>query len=62
MAKSRKLVDVAVALPVFGAYTYAVPESMDDMTLPGKRVLVPFGQRRVTGYVLRRSKPENESG
>lgn len=60
MVKSPKYVDVAVALPVFGAYTYFVPESMEDIFLPGKRVLVPFGQRRVTGYVLCETKREDE--
>ena len=30
MAKGGKYIDVAVALPVFGSYTYLVPEDMAD--------------------------------
>ncbi len=43
---------VAVALPVDGVFTFSVPESLRPFTAAGKRVLVPFGSRRVTGYVL----------
>jgi primosomal protein N' (replication factor Y) len=45
-------IDVAVALPVYNTYTYAVPESLSPFAAAGKRVLVPFGRRRVTGYIL----------
>jgi primosomal protein N' (replication factor Y) (superfamily II helicase) len=45
-------IQVAVALPVHGEFTYAVPEPMVPLVGRGKRVLVPFGNRRVTGYVL----------
>jgi primosomal protein N' (replication factor Y) (superfamily II helicase) len=45
---------VAVALPLHETYTYQVPESLDQTLRPGHRVLVPFGRRRVTGYVLDR--------
>ncbi|MBU2623192.1 MAG: primosomal protein N', partial [Proteobacteria bacterium] len=60
MVKNPKYIDVAVALPVYGLYTYIVPEEMANIALPGKRVLVPFGQRRVTGYVLNEIERENE--
>ena len=43
---------VAVALPVYKTYTYSVPESLCERVAVGKRVFVPFGRRRVTGYVL----------
>ena len=46
------LVQVAVALPVYGTYTYRVPEHLAFLSAPGMRVLVPFGRRRVTGYIL----------
>jgi len=45
-------IEVAVALPVFGAFTYRVDEPLRAKVVPGLRVLVPFGRRRVTGYVL----------
>ena len=46
------LVKIAVALPVHKTFTYKIPEA--DFA-PGKRVLVPFGYRRVTGYLLSRA-------
>ncbi|MDA8403889.1 MAG: primosomal protein N' [Desulfobacteraceae bacterium] len=45
-------IEVAVSLPLFQTYTYSVPESLRPMIAPGKRVLVPFGNRRITGYIL----------
>jgi primosomal protein N' (replication factor Y) (superfamily II helicase) len=42
---------VAVALPVHDTYTYRVPEPLKSVVEIGKRVIVPFGNRRVTGYV-----------
>ena len=44
--------DVAVAVPVFGTFTYKVPPEMESELRMGHRVLVPFGNRRLTGYVL----------
>lgn len=44
--------EIAVALPVWGTYTYRVPPEFQAQAVPGRRVLVPFGPRRVTGYVL----------
>ena len=45
-------VEVAVALPVYPTYTYCLPEEMRSKACAGHRVLVPFGNRRVTGYIL----------
>ncbi|MBT8373382.1 MAG: primosomal protein N' [Deltaproteobacteria bacterium] len=52
MKSSLTRIDVAVALPVYNTYTYAVPESLLPYATVGKRVLVPFRKRRVTGYIL----------
>jgi len=52
MTDNLTYIDVAVALPVYNTYTYAVPESLSPFAASGKRVLVPFGRRRVTGYIL----------
>jgi len=49
---SGPAVDVAVALPVFTRFTYQVPVQLAEALAVGKRVLVPFGKRRITGYVL----------
>lgn len=53
MKSDVKYVDVAVALPLSIPFTYAVPEALLPFAVPGQRVLVPFGKRRVTGYILR---------
>jgi len=45
-------VEVALPLPVQTAYTYRVPEDMRGAIEAGKRVLVPLGSRRMTGYVV----------
>jgi primosomal protein N' (replication factor Y) len=45
-------IEVAIALPVYNTYVYSVPEHLLSLVSPGKRVLVPFGRRRVTGYIL----------
>jgi len=49
---SGTTIDVAVALPVHGTFTYRVPDDLLRHAAVGKRVLAPFGRRRVTGYVL----------
>jgi len=51
-AQCPTLVEVAVGLPVAGTYTYQVSSALSPFVSSGKRVLVPFGQRKVTGYVL----------
>lgn len=46
------LVEVAVALPLPSTYHYRLPPSLAAGVVPGMRVVVPLGPRRVTGYVL----------
>jgi primosomal protein N' (replication factor Y) len=46
------MIEVAVALPVYGTFTYRVPAGLGAAVEIGMRVLVPFGRRRTTGYVL----------
>ena len=41
-----------MALPVYNTYTYSVPQHLAEFASIGKRVLVPFGRRVVTGYIL----------
>ena len=54
-----RYIEVAIALPVFQTFTYSVPESFIGFTATGKRVLVPFGRRRETGYVFGQSQNPN---
>jgi len=52
--KGRALstVRVAVAVPVKGTFSYSLPETLRGLVKPGCRILVPFNNRKVTGYVL----------
>ncbi|MBM3284369.1 MAG: primosomal protein N' [Candidatus Aminicenantes bacterium] len=45
--------DVLLPLPLDQAFTYAVPPDLAERVLPGMRVLVPFGGRLLTGFVIR---------
>ena len=46
------IVDVAIPLPLDSTYHYAVPQEFASLAVTGARVLVPFGRRKLTGYVL----------
>jgi primosomal protein N' (replication factor Y) len=52
MTPENSYIEVAVALPVYKTFTYSVPQALLPFISAGKRVLVPFGRRRVTGYIL----------
>jgi primosomal protein N' (replication factor Y) len=59
MNQKYEYIEVAVLLPVYNTFTYKIPERLTKIVSPGMRVLVPFGRRRVTGYILKkRSKPK----
>ena len=45
-------VNVVVSIPSAKPFTYAVPDGMEAQITIGKRVLVPFGKRKVTGYIV----------
>ncbi len=44
--------EVAIALPVEKTFHYDIPVQLRPICEVGKRVLVPLGRRRVTGYLL----------
>ncbi|MBT1074138.1 replication restart helicase PriA [Geobacter grbiciae] len=46
------IIEVAIPLPLDTTFHYRVPEGLMPRIVAGKRVLVPFGRRKVTGYVL----------
>ena len=48
----KRYADVVVGLPVEGVFTYEVPPHLEGDVAVGKRVLVPFSRRTVTGYVV----------
>ncbi|PIE31925.1 primosomal protein N' [candidate division KSB3 bacterium] len=45
-------VDVAVPLPVSQLYTYSVSHDVQPDIAIGKRVIVPFGKKYLTGYIV----------
>lgn len=48
-----KSVKVAVLLPIENSFDYSIPDDMELINnIVGKRVIVPFGSRYVTGVVL----------
>jgi primosomal protein N' (replication factor Y) len=51
MPSPPRYLRIAVALPVHGTFTYRLPEALGSGAC-GQRALVPFGPRRVTGYIL----------
>ena len=48
----HQYVEVALNLPRFQPLTYRAEASLAERLVPGMRVLVPLGSRRVTGYVI----------
>jgi len=58
------LAAVAVPGPVRRLFSYSVPAELVPRCVPGVRVLVPFGRRRVTAYVVALSEgpPPDASG
>ena len=46
------IIEVAVPLPMEKTFHYLVPAALVQQVQPGKRVFVPFGGRKLTGYVL----------
>jgi primosomal protein N' (replication factor Y) len=57
-----RLVDVAVPVPLGQAFTYEVPEALDEKLQPGARAVVPFGSRKLVAVVLERREGEPPKG
>jgi primosomal protein N' (replication factor Y) len=51
-ASEALFVEVAVPVYVRQTYTYRLPPVLAEKALPGCRVLVPFGKKVVTGYIV----------
>jgi primosomal protein N' (replication factor Y) (superfamily II helicase) len=45
-------VEIAVPLPLHHPYAYRLPERFREAAAVGQRVLAPFGNRRLTGYIV----------
>ena len=47
-----KYAEVALPLPLRQTFTYSLPLAMQDSVKTGSRLLVPFGKRQLTGYIV----------
>ncbi|MEO5817466.1 MAG: primosomal protein N' [Gemmatimonadaceae bacterium] len=52
-----RLIDVALALPLFRTFTYNVPDTLTGSTAPGSRVVVPFRNKNELGIVVGEAAP-----
>lgn len=50
---------IAVTVPTLGTFSYAVPERLVPKAHVGCRVLVPFNNRKITGYILGKVPKKN---
>jgi len=57
-----RYVKVALDLPLNQLFCYEVPDKFIAQIEIGKRVLVPFRQRRLTGFVVEEAKEKNSKG
>lgn len=49
---SDVVAEIAVPVPLDRPFTYSLPDALREGVVPGARVLVPFGGRRLLGVVL----------
>ena len=45
--------DVSLPVPLDQPFTYSLPETLRHRVMPGCRIIVPFGSRKLTGITLR---------
>ncbi len=52
-------INVALPLPITNFFTYSIPSELESTCiLPGMRVLVPFNNRKIVGFVMNFLEPE----
>lgn len=54
MTNNNLFADVLLPLPVKGYFTYLIPENLIDKTAEGKRVVVPFGTKKLYAGLIRK--------
>jgi len=52
MSECKRLIDVAIPLPVDSIFTYEVPEPLWSRTQRGRRALVPFRNKIRAGFIV----------
>ena len=50
------IIEVAIPLHLETTFHYLVPPRLAPLVQIGKRVLAPFGRRKLTGYIIGRAK------
>lgn len=56
----KNSISVAVALPVSETFHYLIPDNLASRAEVGCRVLIPFRNRKVTGYILEKRSVDRE--
>jgi primosomal protein N' (replication factor Y) len=54
LTDQKPYVEIAVTLPVKETYSYGIPERLVSRTEIGRRVWVPFRNRKIIGYIIDR--------
>lgn len=52
MTDPLNIIEVAIPLYLDRTFHYRVPETFREQAVTGRRALVPFGNRKLTGYIL----------
>ena len=52
MNQDKQFADVALPVPIYQLFTYSVPKPLQESVDIGIRVLVPFGKRHMTGFIV----------
>ncbi len=60
MPDSPTIIEVAIPLPLERTFHYLVPSILASQVEVGKRVLAPFGRRKLTGYILGKADSAEE--
>ena len=59
-AAAPRFAEVALPLPLRQTFTYSLPLALGETARTGARLLVPFGSRQLTGYVVALHKTLSE--
>lgn len=52
MTAKPSIIEIAIPLYLNRTFHYIVPERLLEQAISGRRALVPFGRRKLTGYIL----------
>jgi primosomal protein N' (replication factor Y) len=55
------IVEVVIPIPVDAPFSYFIPVELEELIQPGVQVLVPFGERYVSGIVVAQKKIKPET-